>query len=240
MSELVNLSDTTVIKAGNAFCVALRDGRLPLADDHPLGVYLADCRHLRGYELWIGGRQPRLLISNDSAGAAAVFELTNQDVELADGRTLPLQSLQIRLDRQMEHAALVERLSVRSHARDRVRFDVELRVGADFSPMLEVRGLAPPTRREVGREVREHALRFVATGVDGVERSTTVSCSVAEVHEDGCLRVPVELEPGEEVALDVRFKLAQGKDAPTRSINVTEPFPLISTTAVLLGWSGIS
>ena len=114
MSELVNLSETTVIKAGNAFCVAMRDGRLPLAGDHPLGIYLADCRHLRGYELWIAGRQPRLLISNDSAGGAAVFELTNQDLVLADGRELPLQSLQIRLDRQMQPTSMLERISLRS------------------------------------------------------------------------------------------------------------------------------
>jgi glycogen debranching enzyme len=71
--------------------------------------------------------------------------------------------------------------------------------------------------------VREHALRFVATGVDGVERSTTVGCSVAEAHEDGYLRVPVELEPGSEVSVDVWFKLAQGKDVPARTINATEP-----------------
>jgi hypothetical protein len=44
VSELVSLSEATVIKEGNAFCVAMRDGRLPLADDHPLGIYLADCR----------------------------------------------------------------------------------------------------------------------------------------------------------------------------------------------------
>jgi hypothetical protein len=60
MTELVNLFDTTLIKTDNGFCVALRDGRLPLAIDHPLDVYLSDCRHLCGHELWIGGRQPRL------------------------------------------------------------------------------------------------------------------------------------------------------------------------------------
>jgi glycogen debranching enzyme len=223
MTELVNLSETTVIKADNAFCVALRDGRLPLADDHPLGIYMADCRHLRGYELWVGGRQPRLLISNDSAGAAAVFELTNQDLTLADGRELPLQSLQIRLDRQMEPAAMVERIGVISHARDPVAFELELRLDADFSPMLEVRGLATRTQRKARREAVGNALRFAAMGVDGVERSTIVSCSAAVAHEDGRLCVPVELEPGEELSLDVQFALAHGSAEPPGSITVTEP-----------------
>ena len=222
MSELVNLSETTVIKAGNAFCVALRDGRLPLADDHPLGIYLDDSRHLRGYELWIGGRQPRLLISNDSAGSAAVFELTNQDLVLADGRELPLQSLQIRLDRQMHPASMLERISIRSHARDRVGFELELRLDADFSPMLEVRGLAKSISREVRREVRGNNIRFTATGIDRVVRSTTVSCSMGAADEDGRLRIPVDLAHGEEASVDIEFELEQASE-PRPSWVVIEP-----------------
>ncbi len=222
---MVNLSETTVIKEGNAFCVAMRDGRLPLVDDHPLGIYLADCRHLRGYELWIAGRQPRLLISNDSAGTAAVFELTNQDLVLADGRELPLQSLQIRLARQMQPAAMLERISLCSHARDPVAFELELRLDADFAPMLEVRGLARPLSREVRRQRREHALRFAATGVDGVVRSTTVSCAVAEAQEHHRLRVPVKLEPGEELSLDVEFVLAQRSGSGPRAVAVAVSEP---------------
>ncbi|MGZ6675078.1 MAG: glycogen debranching N-terminal domain-containing protein, partial [Solirubrobacteraceae bacterium] len=95
MSELVNLSQTTVIKARNAFCVALRDGRLPIAGDHPLGLYLDDCRHLRGLELWLEDRPPRLLIASDAAGTAAVFELTNPDIDLRSGHVLALQSLRV-------------------------------------------------------------------------------------------------------------------------------------------------
>jgi glycogen debranching enzyme len=211
MTDLVNLSETTVIKAGNAFCVALRDGRLQLDDDHPLGVYLNDCRHLRGYELWIGGHQPRLLISTDAAGSAAVFELTNPGLMLSGGRMLELQSLRIRVERRMLSDAMVERIVVRSHARDRVELGLELRLDADFRPMLEVRGLAPPRPREVRRTVDRDALTFTAVGLDGVERSTTASCPGAAADEDGRLEVPLALAPGEEVTLDVRFDLAQGR-----------------------------
>ena len=89
MSDPLNLAEATVIKAGNGFCVAQRDGRLPLAEDHPLGVYVDDCRFLRGHELWLGGHRPRLLIASDAAGTAAVLELTNPDLLLGDGRPLP-------------------------------------------------------------------------------------------------------------------------------------------------------
>ena len=51
MSPELNLADTTVLKSGNTFCVSLPGGRLPLEGDHPLGLYLDDCRYLRGNEL---------------------------------------------------------------------------------------------------------------------------------------------------------------------------------------------
>lgn len=217
MSELVNLSDTTIIKAGNAFCNALRDGQLPLSGDHPLGLYLADCRHLRAHELWIGFRQPRLLISTDTAGTTAVYELTNPDLVLEGDRELPLQSLRIRIVRRMLEASMIERISVRSHARDAISFDLELRLDADFRPMLEVRGLSSPNAREIRRESLGDTVRFAATGLDGIERSTSVSCTTAVAHEDGRLTVPLALEPGEEIPLDVHFRLAQGEGAGTSS-----------------------
>jgi glycogen debranching enzyme len=207
VTELVNLSETTVVKAANAFCVALRDGRLPLAADHPLGLYLDDCRHLRGYELRLGGQPPRLLVSSDAAGTGAAYELTNVDLELGDGSSLALQSLRVRVTRRILPHAMVEQITVRSHARDPVELELELRLDADFRPMLEVRGIVEPTDREVRRSAQGDTLSFTALGLDGRERSTTVSCTGAVAHDDGRLRVPIALNPGDERAIDVRFVL---------------------------------
>jgi glycogen debranching enzyme len=210
VSELVNLSETTVIKSDNAFCVALRDGRLPLAVDHPLGVYLTDCRHLRGHELRLAGQAPRLLISTDAAGTAAVFELTNPDLVLEDGRQLPLQSLRVRMERRILSSAMVERISVRSHAREAVAFELELALDADFAAMLEVRGMVDHPPRHVRRRVLDDTLEFSATGLDGLTRATIVGCARAQALDDGRLRAWVELEPGEETSLDVGFEFRQG------------------------------
>ena len=208
MRDLVNLSETTVIKAGNAFCVALRDGRLPLAGDHPLGLYLDDCRYLCGYELWLGDVPPRLLIASDAAGAAAVFEHTNPDLVLATGRTLPLQSLRVRVERRMLADAMDDRITLRSYAREPVALELDLRFDADFRPMLEVRGVVSPAQRDVRRHAQGDTLSFAAIGLDGRERSTTISCTGSVALDDGRLRVPVELDPGEEARLDVHLALA--------------------------------
>ena len=209
VAELVNLADTTVVKSGNAFCVALRDGGLPTKQDHPLGVYLNDCRHLRGHELRIGGQPPRLLISSDAAGSAAAFELTNPDLVLATGQALPLQSLRVRVERRMLPGGMVDRITLHSHARDPIDLTLELRLDADFRPMLEVRGLVEPTEREVRRQARGHTLRFAAVGLDGRERSTLVTCPGAAVTGDGRLCVLLPFEPGQEHRLEVRFELSQ-------------------------------
>ena len=195
MMEFVNLADATVIKSGNAFCVAQRDGCLPLVGDHPLGVYLDDCRYLRGRELWIGGKTPRLLSATDAAGTVAVFELT-------------AQSLRVRVERRMLAEGMLERITLRSDAREPVELDLELRLDADFRPMLEVRGLVAPSTRPVRRVARDDTLRFEATGLDGRERSTTITCPAARAGHDGRLRVELSLDPGDEPTLDVRYRLA--------------------------------
>jgi glycogen debranching enzyme len=209
VAELVNLAETTVVKSGNAFCVALRDGGLPAAEDHPLGVYLDDCRHLRGHELRIGGQPPRLLISSDAAGTAAAFELTNPDLVLATGQPLPLQSLRVRLERRMLSGGMVDRITLHSHARERIDLLLELRVDADFRPMLEVRGLVDPAAREVRRRVRGNTISFAAVGLDGRERSTLITCAGASATGDGRLCVLLTFERGEKHTLEVRFELSQ-------------------------------
>jgi glycogen debranching enzyme len=61
------------------------------------------------------------------------------------------------------------------------------------------------------REVRRHAggdtLRFAATGLDGRERSTSITCAGAIAEERGRLRIPVALEPGDQAAFEVHFAL---------------------------------
>jgi glycogen debranching enzyme len=210
MSDPLNLAEATVIKAGNGFCVAQRDGRLPLAEDHPLGVYVDDCRFLRGHELWLAGHRPRLLIASDAAGTAAVLELTNPDLLLGDGRPLPEQSLRLRVERRMDADAMVERISVHSYAREPIELELELHLDADFRPMLEVRGVLSPAQRALRREVRDNTLRFAAVGLDGRERSTTVTAPGAVAGQDGRLHAMLRLAPGEEATLDVDYAFGQG------------------------------
>ena len=131
--------------------------------------------------------------ASDAPGTGAVFELTNPELTLAGQKRLPLQSLRVRLERQMRSDGMVDRLTLRSYAREPVGFDVELELDADFLPMLEVRGLASPATRTVRRRATPNGLRFSAVGVDGRERSTTVTCPGAAPADGRRLRAVVDL-----------------------------------------------
>jgi glycogen debranching enzyme len=211
LGELGNLADTIVIKDGNVFLVAMRDGRLPADVEHPLGLWFRDCRFLRVQEIRICGQLPRLLTATDAAGTQAVHELTNPDLELADGRNLPGESLRLRVERTAEAAgALRQRIAVRSYHRQPISIPLELRLGADFLPMLELRGIVPRHDRsspDAGPE------GFSLVGRDGVRRSTSIHATPTPRWLDGgSLIFDLELEPHGAIDLVVDFEVSERSD----------------------------
>jgi len=201
-----DVTQGTIIKAGNAFCVARPDGQLP-AGPHPLGLFVDDCRHLSVHEVRLNGVEPRLLVSSDQAGTAAVYELTNPELALRDGGTLPLQALRIRLVQRIHPDGLDETITLRSHHSAPVALDLTLRLDADFAPMLELREMTPAHERTVRRQGGGGELQLSCVGLDGWTRATTIACEGATAGDDGTLRATVALEPhGEhQLTLTCRF-----------------------------------
>jgi glycogen debranching enzyme len=204
---MVSLTDAIVLKDEGVFLMGLRDGTIPLAVGHPLGLYLDDCRHLSGHELRVAGVMPRLLVASAPTGAEAIHELTNPDLELPGGRPLPLQTLQVRLERRLlPEGRLRERVHLRLYGREAVDLDVELTLAADFRPMFAIRDIVELAPAPVETEEVESGLRFAATTSDGVRRSTTVFADrmPSAILDGHTLRFGLHLEPGgsEDVRLD--------------------------------------
>jgi hypothetical protein len=126
-----------------------------------------------------------------------VHELTNPDIVLDDGGALPLQSLQIRIERRLTGPrSLEERIHVRSYHREELRLEFEL--DADFEPMFALRGIVErPAPREIERRATGERVRFSAVSRDDIERSTQVTASPS--HEPGAdaptLRFPLTIPP---------------------------------------------
>jgi glycogen debranching enzyme len=214
---VVSLTDAIVLKEEGVFLMSLRDGTIPVTGTHPLGLYLDDCRHLSGHELRVAGVMPRLLVASAPTGAEAIYELTNPDIALADGRELPLQTLQVRLERRLlSEGRLRERVHLRLHGREAVDLDLELTLGADFRPMFALRGIVDVPPATVELEQVEDGLRFAATTSDAVRRSTTVFVDRPPTAvEDRTLRFGLHLEPGG--SDDVRLEYIFGSGAPDGS-----------------------
>jgi glycogen debranching enzyme len=211
LGALANLAETIVIKNGNVFMVTLRDGRLPAEVEHPLGLWFRDCRFLSALELTLCGQLPRLLTATDAAGICAVHELTNPDLELASGELLPAERLRIRIERRAESdGVLRQTISVRSYHREPIRLPLELRVGADFLPMLELRGLVP--RHE--RALSSTGLRgFSTDGRDGVRRTTALRASpVPREDGDGTLVFDLDLPARGGADLTLDFEVSEHGD----------------------------
>ena len=213
--QLVNLSEMTVLKAGNVYAVTKRDGSLPLGDGHPLGVYRDDCRFLSGHELRIGGRPPQLLVTSSQSGTHAIHELTNPPLRLPDDRVLALQALQLRFERRLGDPDVVEeRLEIRSYDPAPLELELELGLRTDFAPMLGVRGIVPLDGPAPAVEPVESGVRFAATGRDGCQRALTVTADPApDSVTGGWLSFRLRLERGRAVPIQIAYAMHED-DAP--------------------------
>jgi glycogen debranching enzyme len=215
---LVNLAETIVIKEENVFVVCRRDGSLPVGAAHPLGVYSDDCRFLSGHELCVNGVRPRLLVASAAPGSESVHELTNPALPLPGGRVLPLQSIQLRLERRVAgECDIEETVLVHSYDREPLELELELLLEADFEPMLAIRGIVEAGRGAgVTIERLQRGVRFSARGRDARHRATTIvadrDCEPGE--REGSLRFPLALAPGGAATIALRYELYEADEPP--------------------------
>jgi len=218
--SLVTLAETLVIKEENVFVVSRRDGSLPVDGEHPLGFYSDDCRFLAGHELHVNGVPPRLLVASAAPGSESVHELTNPALPLPGGRVLPLQSIQLRLERRVVgECELEETLLVHSYDREQLELELELSLEADFEPMLAIRGIV-----EAGRETAvtverlRRGVRFSVLGRDDRHRATTITadrdCEPGD--REGSLRFGLSLASGGEETITLRYALHEGDEPAPR------------------------
>jgi glycogen debranching enzyme len=215
--HLVNLSETTVLKAGNVYSVTERDGSLRLGEAHPLGVFRDDCRFVCGHQWTVNGERPLQLVASSARGSEAVHELTNPPLQLPDGGVLPLQGLQLRFERRLGREQRFEEcLVVRSYVRRPVELEVALALRADFLPMLAIRGIVDVDEPAPVVEPVRGGLRFSVLGLDGVHRAVTVTADPPPEADAraGALRFAVALEPGGERTLNLTYELHEAEETP--------------------------
>jgi glycogen debranching enzyme len=204
----VNSDDQLVVLDGSTFFVSHRDGDCPPSQE--TGYFSQDVRHLSTWRLLVDGRPIRLLTSrNDTYYSARVFgTLASAGV----GHNPPVS---IRRDRVVA-GGLHEDLVVDNHGRSACSLTLELRVGADFADLFEVKNGQPKR----GRLRSEPGERRLTLGYrhGGFRWATTVAvdqpCQIGDDH----LRFQVDLAPKERwrVCIDVTCQIGAERRPPRR------------------------
>ena len=172
-----NVAHAIVIKDQDIFLMSEHGGEIPAGNPDGFGLYYHDCRFLDGYELTIAGTTPNSLVSNSDRGSIAEFELTNEKLHLADGKSIQAQTFGIRLQRTIDSSEnavhdvfTVENYDVVDH-----ELPLSLKFHSDFEDIFEIRGLHP---KKVGRENeprwQDGVLVLSYEGADGVNRRLEV------------------------------------------------------------------
>jgi glycogen debranching enzyme len=174
------IADAVVLKDGDLFLLTESDGRVPVENDHGFGLYHHDCRYLNAYELRLGDTYPVVLGSTAEAGGTGVFQLTNPDLQVSGRTAVQKEWLGIRWERRLDGNALAmsDRIEIQNWHREPVEVPLELRFGAEFEDIYQVRGLLRERHGNLHPpEWQDGRLVFRYVGGDDVERSLAVALS---------------------------------------------------------------
>jgi glycogen debranching enzyme len=212
-SVVRSIADAIVIKSLDLFFLCQPDGEVPVTGEHGFGLYHHDCRYLRGYELHLAGATVNPLAASAGAGSRAVFESTNADIRMANGRLVPKEAIGVTWTREVDgrRLELTDEIRLTNYGAVAAAFPVQIRLDAAFEDMFQVRGLErEQLGASAGPEVSSSGVLFRYEGADGRQRSLAVQFDPSpEVISDGAFVFHPQLEPGARWALHVRLALTE-------------------------------
>ena len=159
------------LKHGDMFGVFDQRGDIRLQPGGTEGLYFNDTRVLSEFELVIAGRPPILLSSTlRDDNATLTCDLSTPDMP---DRGLASNLIHVRRSRFLWNGTCHERISIRNFDVTAHSLPVEIRYGADFVDLFEVRGMA---RTRHGRHepaaLTLQSVTLAYTGLDNLRRTT--------------------------------------------------------------------
>lgn len=143
-TQISDIRHATTIKFNQVFLLTDGAGDI-LPRDHGFGLYFRDMCFLDQMEMRLQGELAVPLLSDASAGSRAVYELTNPNITLSNGRTLSKERLSIRRVISLQED-LTQTIEIHNLDQVPVAFDIELRYASHFADMFTVRGASPGKR----------------------------------------------------------------------------------------------
>ncbi len=165
------------LKHGDMFGVFDQRGDIRASPGATAGLFYQDTRYLSEFEVWIAGRPPVVLSSTlRDDNATLTCDLGNPDLPSLNsgkGDGFAANLIHIRRSRFLWQSVCHERISIRNFDMIQHRFTIEIRFGADFADLFEVRGMHRD--RHGAHEPAELAgdcATLAYTGLDARRRTT--------------------------------------------------------------------
>jgi glycogen debranching enzyme len=201
--------DQLVTREGDLFQVSNQRG--DFSPDHAAsGLFTRDTRFLSRFEVLVNGEKPHLLTAS---AADNYIQRVFAQAAIGNG---PQKAVSIQRRRVLYGGVLYERISVTSYECQNVAVWLELRFGADFADLFEVRGVIRQARGEqLPARVEPSSAILGYRGLDGVLRQTELRFSVrpAEISAD-CALWQLSLPPRGTAVIDVAVLPAENGAFP--------------------------
>jgi len=188
------------LKHGDMFGVFDQRGDVRPASGGTEGLFYQDTRYLSEFELLLAGLPPILLSSTlRDDNATLTCDLSNPDLPLALGDTQNVTHnlVHVRRSRFLWKGVCHERIMVRNFDVVPRRLPVEIRFGADFADLFEVRGMRRPLHgRHEPAAVEADQVTLAYVGLDDRRRATRLRFEPAPSGiEEGRALFDIELAP---------------------------------------------
>jgi glycogen debranching enzyme len=142
ISQLGSLLERTVLKEGQLFAVADRDGDIKALNLEGQGLYYRDRRHLSLFEMAVNGTRLTLLSSVGELNFMSTLQFTN-DLLLGPNGRLLAEPRTITITRErFVRGSLHERVVFLNYNQYPVKLIVRFTCGSDFRDMFDVRGFS--------------------------------------------------------------------------------------------------
>src|SRR6266568_1235552 len=189
---------TRVLLNGDTFAIFDRSGDIQPVGFGQQGIFHNETRHLSRLEMRFCGLRP-LLLSSTIREDNVLFgaDLTNPDLRLASGSSLPRGTVHIYRTKFLTDVVCYDQITLNNYGEWPLDVEVSFAFEADFADIFEVRGEKRARRGErIPQELKRSSVTLAYEGLDSIRRSTRVECSLpsGSPHSGG-ITVPIHLEP---------------------------------------------
>ncbi len=206
-THVSDIRQATTVKHNQVFMLTDNAGDMPL-QTHGYGMYFRDMCYLDQMELSLQGHASLPLLADASQGSEAIYELTNPELTLTDGRTLAKERLSIRRVHSL-HDGLTQTIELHNLDQMAVALEVTLKYASHFTDMFTIRGNQPGRRGTlVDPQAHRQQVTLEYDGADGHKRTTRLTFSPQPDELDGQVATyHIKLKPDQSNTIKVTYKL---------------------------------